>query len=101
MTVDDQITAQARVAGPAHGVRGRARGLARRALWRLAPAYARRRSRKGAMAATVQRLQADFEHVSKRHSEQIERLEDLARELVSTAESLRREIAQRERPDGD
>jgi seryl-tRNA synthetase len=97
MTVDDQITARARVAGPAHAVRG----LARRALWRLAPAYARRRSRKAALAATVQRLQADFEHVSKRHGEQIERLEDLARELVSTAESLRREIAQRERRDGD
>jgi seryl-tRNA synthetase len=97
MTVDDQITAQTRVAGPARGVRGRAR----RALWRLAPAYARRRSRKAALVATVQRLQADFEHVSKRHGEQIERLEDLARELVSTAESLRREIAQRERRDGD
>lgn len=101
MTDDDQSTARTRVAGPAHGARGRARALARRALWRLAPAYARRRSRKAAMAATVQRLEADFEHVSKRHGEQIERLEDLARELVSTAESLRREIAQRERRDGD
>jgi glucose-6-phosphate-specific signal transduction histidine kinase len=60
-----------------------------------------RPQRKAALAATVQRLQADFEHVSKRHGEQIERLEDLARELVSTAESLRREIAQRERRDGD
>ncbi|HEX4465931.1 MAG TPA: hypothetical protein VH025_01970 [Solirubrobacteraceae bacterium] len=88
MTPDDQITAQARVAGAAHGVRQ----LARRALWRVAPAYARRRG----LEAAVQRLHADFDHVSKRHAEQIERLEDLAREFVATAESLRREIARRE-----
>jgi glucose-6-phosphate-specific signal transduction histidine kinase len=67
----------------------------------LFPSPPFRPQRKAALAATVQRLQADFEHVSKRHGEQIERLEDLARELVSTAESLRREIAQRERRDGD
>ena len=48
------------------------------------------------MAAAVERLRADFDHVSERHSEQIERLEELARELVATAESLRREIARRE-----
>jgi len=33
------------------------------------------------------------ESAVERHSEQIERLEDLVRELVLTAESLRREIA--------
>lgn len=82
MSVDDQM-------------RTRSRELARRALWRLAPAYARRRSSKSALAATLRRLEADFEHVSKRHGEQIERLEELARELVATAESLRREIAAR------
>jgi hypothetical protein len=42
------------------------------------------------MAATLARLEADFEHVCGRHTEQIERLEDLVRELVLTAESLRR-----------
>jgi alanyl-tRNA synthetase len=53
------------------------------------------------MAATkLQRLQDDFEHVSKRHAEQIERLEDLTRELVRTAESLRREVASREPREG-
>ncbi len=93
MTPDDQITAQARVAGPVRG----ARALARRALWRLAPGYARRRG----LAAAVERLQADFDHVSKRHGEQIERLEELTRELVTTAESLRREIARRESRDAD
>lgn len=101
MTVDDQMNAQISVAGPLGGARRRSRELARRALWRLAPAYARRRSRKAGLAAAVARLEADFEHVSKRHSEQIERLEDLAAELVRTAESLRREIAEREHRNED
>lgn len=101
MTVDDQRNAQIRVAGPSAGARRRVREVARRALWRLAPGYARRRSSKAGLAAAVTRLQADFEHVSKRHSEQIERLEDLAEEFVRTAESLRREIARRELRDGD
>jgi hypothetical protein len=89
MTVDDQMTAPLHVAGTPQGVRPRVRELARRALWRFAPAYARRRG----TPAAVQRLQAELEHVSRRHTEQIERLEDLAREFVVTAESLRREIA--------
>jgi hypothetical protein len=101
MTVDDQMKAQARAAGPAAGVYARLRELARSALWRFAPAYARRRSSRSGLAATVRRLEADFEHVSKRHGEQIERLEELGRELVATAESLRREIARREPRDGD
>ncbi|HEY2572157.1 MAG TPA: hypothetical protein VGI27_11815, partial [Solirubrobacteraceae bacterium] len=62
-----------------------------------APGYARRRG----LPAAVARLQADLDHVTKRHGEQIERLEELARELVSTAESLRREIARREPRDAD
>ena len=101
MTVDDQMNAHTGVARHPAGVRGRSRELARRALWRMAPAYARRRSRKAELAGALARLQADFEHVSKRHSEQIERLEDLAAELVLTAESLRREIAQGQARDGD
>jgi seryl-tRNA synthetase len=88
MSVDDQM-------------RTGSRELARRALWRLAPAYARRRSSRSALAATVRRLEANFEHVSKRHGEQIERLEELARELVATAESLRRQIAERAPRNGD
>ncbi len=88
MSVDDQM-------------RTSSRELARRTLWRLAPAYARRRSSRSALAATVRRLEADFQHVSKRHGEQIERLEELARELVATAESLRREIAARTPRNGD
>ncbi len=69
------------------------RGLARRALPRIAPVYARRRARAIELEATVRRLQADFEHVRERHTEQIERLEDLIRELVLATESLRRSIA--------
>jgi hypothetical protein len=72
------------------------RGLARRALPRIAPVYARRRARAIELEATVRRLEADFEHVRERHTEQIERLEDLVRELVLAAESLRRGIARRE-----
>jgi hypothetical protein len=77
------------------------RGLARRALPRIAPGYARRRARAIELEATVRRLEADFEHVRERHTEQIERLEDLVRELVLAAESLRRDIAAPRPPAGD
>jgi hypothetical protein len=72
------------------------RATARRVLWRVAPAYARRRSQPGQLAAAIERLEADLEHVRKRHTEQIERLEKLVRELVLTAEALRRTAAARE-----
>jgi hypothetical protein len=39
-----------------------------------------------------------LEKAVERHDEQLERLEDLVRELVLTAESLRREIAPRGAP---
>jgi hypothetical protein len=77
------------------------RGLARRALPRIAPVYARRRARAIELEATVRRLEADFEHVRERHTEQIERLEDLVRELVLAAESLRRGTAARHPADAD
>jgi hypothetical protein len=76
------------------------RGLVRRALPRIAPVYARRRARTIGLEATVRRLEADFEHVRERHTEQIERLEDLVRELVLAVESLRRNSAARRPPDG-
>jgi t-SNARE complex subunit (syntaxin) len=43
----------------------------------------------------VSRLETELKRVSERHTEQIERLEDLVQELVQTAESLRREVAAR------
>jgi SAM-dependent methyltransferase len=45
------------------------------------------------MVARLGRLEAKLEHVGERYGEQIERLEDLVRELVLTAESLRRGIS--------
>lgn len=66
------------------------RPLARRALWRLAPGYARARSARAGLPAALARVQAEVERLGERHEEQIERLEDLARELILTAESLRR-----------
>jgi len=69
------------------------RSLARRALWRLAPGYAARRSVRAGLPAQLAQVQAEVERAGERHEEQLERLEDLARELILTAESLRRAIA--------
>jgi len=54
---------------------------------RAFPSYARYSARQASTAATI-------EHIRKRHTEQIERLEDLVRELILTAEALRREIGE-------
>jgi hypothetical protein len=78
------------------GLRQRLRPLARRVMWRAARPYARRRARAADLEGSLARLQSDFDHVSKRHTEQIERLEDVTRELILTAESLRREIHARQ-----
>ncbi len=67
----------------------------RRFMRRAFPPYARYSARQASTAAALERLERDFEHVRKRHTEQIERLEDLVRELVATAESLRRELARK------
>jgi hypothetical protein len=90
MTAEDQTRSATRNAPPLQRLRPRLRRIARRALLRAAPPYARHRARQAATATTLARLQDDFEHVRKRHTEQIERLEDLVRELVLTAEALRR-----------
>ncbi|MGH2864098.1 MAG: hypothetical protein ACRDJX_02490 [Solirubrobacteraceae bacterium] len=82
--------------GPAQILRSsrrRLHPLARGVLWRFAPAYARRRSARVEAAARLGRVEAEVEHIGERHQEQIERLEDLARELIRTAESLRRGAA--------
>ena|GEM_PF-2078539 len=85
--------------GPAQMLRAsrrRLRPLARRMLWRFAPAYARRRSARADAAGRLGRVEAEMEHIGERHQEQIERLEDLTRELIRTAESLRRGVADAE-----
>jgi hypothetical protein len=92
MTVDDQTRQMA-----AHPPRARVAAFARKALPRVAPSYARYRLRRAEMAATIGRLEADSAHLRERHTEQIERLEDLVGELVLTVESLRRRVAARDR----
>jgi hypothetical protein len=94
MAAEEQITGGSDRARWSRG--SPARKLVRRAMWRLAPAYARRRARRVGEATSAQRLEAELDRVRERHGEQIERLEDLARELVHAVESLRREIADRE-----
>lgn len=101
MTADNPTRRTTRPVGPLQGSRQRLRALARAGLWRWARPYARRRARRAEGARSLSRL----ESVVERQSEQIERLEDLVRELVLTAESLRREIARGEaagvRPRGE
>jgi hypothetical protein len=97
MTADEktrpQATPKAPPPQPQRGLRVRMARIARRGLLRMVPPYARHRARQAAMASTLGRLEADFEHVRKRQTEQIERLEDLVRELVQTTESLRRAVS--------
>jgi SAM-dependent methyltransferase len=93
MTADDQRRQATR---PARALRRARRGLrrvARGVLWRLAPAYARRRAGRADLVARLGRLEAELQRVGERHDEQIERLEDLVRELVLTAESQRRSVS--------
>ncbi len=89
MTADNPTRRTDRLVRPLQGSRQRLRSLARRGLWRWARPYARRRARRAQAAQSLSRL----ESVVERQSEQIERLEDLVREIVLTAESLRRQIA--------
>lgn len=97
MTVDDPITATHSAGRPVAGARASARELARRAMWRFAPGYARHRARRATDADAMRRLAAELEHVRERHSEQIERLEDLARELVLAVAALQRDAAREHR----
>jgi SAM-dependent methyltransferase len=92
MTADDERRQAIRPAQTPRGYRQRLRALARRGLWGLAPAYARRRAARADAAARLVRTEAELKRIGERHGEQIERLEDLARELILTAESLRRGV---------
>jgi SAM-dependent methyltransferase len=89
-TADDRTSNASRVDGRAPA---RLRSLASRAMWRLTPAYARRRAARADALARLARVQSELQRVEERHGEQIERLEDLSRELILTAESLRRAVA--------
>jgi SAM-dependent methyltransferase len=99
MTADDQTTPLARAAelvqrGAASvpGVGPRSpRGLLRRLVLRLIhPFTYHQREVDGEIVGALRQQEAELEHLAERHSEQIARLEDLARELILTAEQLRR-----------
>jgi hypothetical protein len=93
MNADSQATSTNPSDSP--GARGRLGRTARRWLLRAFPPYARYSARQASTAAALERLERDVKHVRERHTEQIERLEDLVRELVATAEALRREVARK------
>jgi hypothetical protein len=94
----DDSTTNDRLAVPrVASARSQARELARRAIWRFAPAYAKRRVRNASESDRLRRLEQELERVGERHSEQIDRLEDLTRELVLSVASLRREIGRDDR----
>jgi TnpA family transposase len=93
MTADDQTRPASQAAPLLQRFSPRLRRVAHRVLWCVARPYARNRMRETEMAAALARLEADFKHVRERHDEQIERLEELAREFVLTAEALRRASA--------
>ena len=101
MNAEDQTRQAIAIADSSQHPRRGARALARRVLWRVAGPYARRRTREAEMAGALARVQADLEHLRERHTEQIERLEELVRELILTAESLRRAATAREDRSGD
>jgi SAM-dependent methyltransferase len=103
MTADDQTTPLERAAefvqrgpAPVPGLSARApRGLLRRAVLRLIhPFTHHQREVDGEIVGALRQQEAELEHVAKRHAEQIERLEDLARELILTAEQLRKGVAE-------
>jgi SAM-dependent methyltransferase len=103
MNADDQITPLARAAefvqrGPAPSPtlgRHTPRGLLRRVVLRLIhPLTHHQREVDGEIVGALRQQEAELEHVAERHSEQIERLEDLARELILTAEQLRKDAAE-------
>lgn len=100
MAADDLTTSLARAAelvghGPSAAYRRRGpRELLRRAVLRLLKPYSHyQRELDREIVSSLSRQYELFGHLVKRHSEQIERLEDLGRELILTAESLRRAIA--------
>jgi 2-polyprenyl-3-methyl-5-hydroxy-6-metoxy-1,4-benzoquinol methylase len=102
MTAENQTTPMARAGEllqrgpelapgrPQGGLRGALRRLVLRA---IGPYTHYQRELDGEMVGAMSRLWESQEHVAERHGEQIERLEQLARELILTAESLRRATA--------
>ncbi len=75
---------------PGRPERGLRAALRRAALRALGPYAHHQRELDGEIVGALQRLWEGQHHLAVRHTEQLERLEELARELIRTAESLRR-----------
>lgn len=106
MNLDEQTTPLERAAelvqrGPAPlSTLGRRspRGLLRRVVLRLIHPFAHhQREVDGEIVGALRQQDAQVEHLGERHSEQIARLEDLVRELIFTAEQLRKVAAESSR----
>jgi 2-polyprenyl-3-methyl-5-hydroxy-6-metoxy-1,4-benzoquinol methylase len=79
---------------PRDSLRNRIRARLRGLLLRAVRPHARyQREVDQAIVAALAYLEAELAQIRERHTEQIDRLEDLARELVQTAESLRRGVS--------
>ncbi len=90
MTSDDEKKQASRPAGASRSLYSRVRPFVRGLLWRAAPGYAGRRSARLQALTRLAGVEAELNRLGERHGEQIELLEDLARELILAAESLRR-----------
>jgi 2-polyprenyl-3-methyl-5-hydroxy-6-metoxy-1,4-benzoquinol methylase len=107
MTDDEKIRPAARVAAllergpvavPRDSLPARLRALVRALLLRASRPHARyAREVDDAVLAALMGLEDELERTRERHTEQIQRLEDLAREFVYTAESLRRGVSAADR----
>jgi SAM-dependent methyltransferase len=81
-------------ASPSNGTGHGLRGMVRRALLRAMRPYTDHQHELDAeIVAAVRHLQDEFESASERQAERIERLESIARELIVTAEMLRKSIS--------
>jgi SAM-dependent methyltransferase len=103
MNADDQTTPLARAAefvqrGPAPvpglGPRSPQRLVRKVVLPLIPPPTHHQREVDGEIVGALRQQEAELEHLAERHSEQIERLEDLARELILTAEQLRKDAVE-------
>jgi len=103
MSSDEQTTSLERAAelvqrGPAAlPTLGRRspRGLLRRMVLRLIHPFSHhQREVDGEIVGALRQQEAELEHLGERHSERLARLEDLARELILTAEQLRKAAAE-------
>jgi SAM-dependent methyltransferase len=91
MKADEQTIRHTRAAALLGAATGRLPGRARRFLGRFAGPYRRRRARELELHRQVAHIEGQLAVRLERHGEQIERLEDFVRELVTAAESLRRQ----------